>query len=286
MKSRNTQHATRFNVLTFQRFNVEPRRAFTLVEMLVVISIIAILAAMLLPVLTRAKRQAQINQAKIEMTQIITAIQGYDSAYNRFPVSGEVLTNAARTPDGQGNGGTDFTYGYGPLTAKGWTAPAFGVPAGIVPTMANHPDNREVISILMDWTNTPDGTPVVANQGHTKNPQHTQFLNGKIVTLTNLAGIGPDGVYRDPWLNPYIITLDLNYDNRTRDAFYRASQISQMNPSGPAGYFGLSDSLYPRANCYEANGTVMVWSLGPDKNLSTTVKANTDPNKDNVLSWK
>jgi hypothetical protein len=33
-------------------------------------------------------------------------------------------------------------------------------------------------------------------------------------------GVGTDLVYRDPWGNPYIITLDLNYDEKARDACY------------------------------------------------------------------
>ena len=54
---------------------------------------------------------------------------------------------------------------------------------------------------------------------------------------TTSPGVGPDGVYRDPWGNPYIITIDLNYDDKARDAFYR-------NPTVSAD---LTDQQYPQA---------------------------------------
>src|ERR1035437_4885586 len=78
------------------------RAAFTLVELLVVIAIIAILAAMLLPALAAAKKAVLKHKAKLEAQAIATAIEGYDSAYGRFPVS----TNAQN----QASSG-DFTYG-------------------------------------------------------------------------------------------------------------------------------------------------------------------------------
>ena len=51
-----------------------------------------------------------------------------------------------------------------------------------------------------------------------------------------------------------------------------------------AGYYGLSDSQ-ANPNFYETAGQIMVWSLGPDKSLSSSSKANAAANKDNVLSW-
>ena len=65
------------------------RAGFTLVELLTVISIIAILAAMLLPVLAMVKKHALMTKARLEANAIVTAIQGYDSAYGRFPVSSQ-----------------------------------------------------------------------------------------------------------------------------------------------------------------------------------------------------
>src|SRR3954462_8114786 len=56
-------------------------RAFTLIELLVVIAIIAILAAMILPALATAKKRTQEKQARLQIGQIVTAIQSYESDY-------------------------------------------------------------------------------------------------------------------------------------------------------------------------------------------------------------
>ena len=68
-----------------QKSGIAAPGGFTLVELLVVISIIGILAGFTIPALNSFKRSAVLNQTRAEMAQLQTALDSFKAAYGFYP---------------------------------------------------------------------------------------------------------------------------------------------------------------------------------------------------------
>jgi prepilin-type N-terminal cleavage/methylation domain-containing protein len=68
----------------------QPRCAFTLIELLIVVAIIAILAAIAVPNFLEAQTRAKVSRAKTDMRSFATAVEAYRVDYSRYPHYGRI----------------------------------------------------------------------------------------------------------------------------------------------------------------------------------------------------
>jgi len=262
-----------------------PQSGFTLIELLVVISIIAILAGLLLPALSRASITAKIKKAGVDIANLVSAVNAYNATYSRMPSSKN--TRAAIS-----EAFPDFTYGTQQGGVQIWNAKKAPIASATVQNSGStgwNISNAEVMAILTGNAlgDFPAGAPPYATQldsgtppqfinfNNNLNQKRTVFLNVKTARGTGPNGMGElDRVLRDPWGNPYIIWMDLDYDNRVLDPFPAPGRTGPVPPAN-------------NPNARFVSQPVLVMSLGPDGRWDPNQPSNAKGNNfDNIYSWR
>ena len=231
--------------------HMSARRAFTLVELLVVIAIIAILAALLLPALSRAKQKAQSTACLNDNNQLMTAMLLYTGDNSEF---------FPPNPDG---GNTNPGYN--------WCAGEAGIggPDEFNPDLIINPATSLLINYLggnIALFKCPadvraglyQGTDNPSFLGQTVPAARTVSMNNAVGTIDpgyDAGGPGPgspdsgvpDLSVNGPWLN--------NQDTHRRDSPWRTfGKATDTGAPGPSMLWVLVDeeihSLNDAAFCF------------------------------------
>ncbi len=181
---------------------------FTLVELLVVITIIAILASLAIPVTNAVMKNANTLRIKATMKDLQVAIGHYRTEYNRFPVA---ISGAS--------GGKDID----PILTNG---------------------TNSIITVLMAATG-PDANSTM-NRRNIKFidlPYAKNTTSFGVVDPSGGSG-GADLKLVDIWGQPYTIYLDSNYDNRITNP--DATNVDKRISSKATKYLSSSTGIQSR----------------------------------------
>lgn len=87
------------------------KRAFTLIELLIVVAIIAILAAIAVPNFLEAQVRSKVSRTKADMRTLATGLESYRVDNNSYPYVTNFLPDPYSVPGGFYNGDPDRAYG-------------------------------------------------------------------------------------------------------------------------------------------------------------------------------
>ena len=223
---------------------VPQRRAgFTLIELLVVIAIIAILAAMLLPALSRAKFKAQgilcMNNGKQMMLAMHMYTDDHRGWYPPNEDNGGALLGWVRGTMTWDGGSLDLTNTLNltdptkallaPYTSKSYEiykCPGDNVPSRVVGRLMQRVRSfamNQAVGTKINRLSPVDGPWLDGTHGHTAN--QTYYVYGKTADIRNPA---PSNLW---------VLLDEDYRS-INDAAFAVTMVSSLLLDAPASYHG------------------------------------------------
>jgi type II secretory pathway pseudopilin PulG len=162
--------------------------AFTLVEMVVVMLIIATLAVFILTGASSVFDRARKTQAKNDETQIVTAVNAYYTEYGKYPMA-------------DANQGTDTLYG------KSGTAPGNEDVFNVLRAIATGVNASDVLN--------PRKIIFFSGKDGGAGPRSAFASVATTDTQGNPINIG---AFADPYGNAYMVAIDGSYDGATVDS--------------------------------------------------------------------
>ena len=231
------------------------RHAFTLIELLVVITIIAVLAGLLLPVVSKVTQNSYKVQTKAAATQIVAAVKNYQTDYGTYPTPPSSNSTTIET--------TDWTY----TTSN---APLFYVLRALN-TDAVYNTRKVVYFEGNDAKN--------ANQPKSGFVPQTATVPTGNRGSSGVANTVVAGDYVDAWGNQFCIRIDSGYTN----AVYNPYVDAEATGSASNDTVAISSS---NQSSYLLTG-VIVWTHGGDGALGTYgTAASPTAIGDDVISWQ
>jgi prepilin-type N-terminal cleavage/methylation domain-containing protein len=257
---------------------------FTLIELLVVISIIAILAGLLLPVISSVMNNAHKTEAKSTEMQIVAAVNNYYTEYGQYPVEAP----AGGTP-------VDVTFDNTAITSP--SAPSSGL----------YGHNLILFNVLRASNSTSGDATYeglnsrqivyfeskdVKNVGNARSgfiPTGATSVKGNPKNTNVVPSVG-DLV--DPWGNLYYVRIDGNYTGMLENPYNSGTDSGNSITYNPSATDSPSTAPGSINYAQVLRTTVVSWSPGLDgyMGVSSGSTGTFSPTSagvgDDVLSWQ